>query len=68
MTRVPRSVKDDDPVGPNEVDPKTSRSSGHEEELDLGVGVEAVDEALPLQGACASIESVIGFAIDPGSL
>ena len=68
MTRVPGSVKDDDPVGPDEVDPKASGSGGHEEELDLGVGVEAVDEALPLQGACASIKSVIGLAIDPGSL
>ena len=68
MTRVPGSVKDDDPVGPDEVDAEASGSGGHEEELDLGVGVEAVDEALPLQGACASIESVIGLSVDPGSL
>ena len=68
MARVPGGVKDDDPIGAHQVNAEAARPGGHQEKLDGGVGVEAVDEPLPLQGARAPVQTVVVHPLPPSRL
>ena len=65
MTWVPARVEDDDPVGAHQVDPEAAGPGAHQEQLDPVTRVEARDEPLPLQGAGAAVQPVVGVPRHP---
>ena len=65
MTGIPGGVKDDNTVGADQVHPQAASSRGDEEQLDVGVGVEIVDEPLALQRAGAPVQAVVVHTQSP---
>ena len=62
MTRIPRGIKYDNSVSSDQVDPQAASSGRHKEQHDLWVGVELVDEPLPLLGTCAAVKAIIVYS------
>ena len=55
MTRVPGRIENDNAIGANQVDAKTSGPSGYEEKYHIGVGVKLVDKFFTLHPTGASV-------------
>ena len=65
MARVPGCVEYDDPVGTDQVDPEAAGPGGDQEQVDRRVGVEGVDEPLPLQGRGTAVKPVVAHTQPP---
>ena len=65
MARVPRRIKDNNTIGSDQIDSKTSGSSGNEKQHDVGVGVELIHQFFAFHSIGASIQTEVWTIFGP---